>query len=208
MCGRFALSAIPKALAEPFGLEAPAVEPRRDIRPTQAAMILLREPETGKPEFQGLVWGLVPFWAKDKKNATRAINARAETVHDKPTFRAAFRHRRCLIPASGFYEWRREGKVKTPFYFTPADPDAPLIMAGLWEDWTDGVEHLRSFTILTIGANTLMRPIHDRMPVILPEAAWERWLDPAVQRRDEVADLLCPAEEGFLQSRECGPVSP
>jgi putative SOS response-associated peptidase YedK len=168
---------------------------------------MLRDPETGKSSFQSLSWGLVPCWARDKKNASRAINARAETVAEKPTFRASFRHRRCLVPASGFYEWKREGKVRIPYFCAPAQPDAPLVLAGLWEDWTDGTECLRSFAILTTEANTLMRPIPDRMPVILPEAAWARWMDQAVQRREEVAYMLCPAEDGFLQSRAFGPVS-
>lgn len=199
MCGRFALSAIPKPLLEAFGLRAFGIQPRFNIAPTQNAVAILRDNENGNISPQELHWGLVPFWAKDKSNAARAINARAETADQKPTFRAAFRHRRCLIPATGFYEWRREGKTKTPFYFTPADRDNPLVFAGLWEEWTDHVEILHSFTILTTEANADMQSVHDRMPVIIQPNAWEKWLNPAVQGRKELDGILRPCAEGFLQ---------
>lgn len=205
MCGRFALAEIPELLARILGLAAPKIRPRYNIAPTQAATVVVNDAESGGVAFQDLVWGLTPFWAKDTSMAARCINARAETVHEKPAFRAAYRHRRCLVPATGFYEWRREGRTKTPFYFFPADPAAPLALAGVWEDWTDGVEHRRSFSIITTAANGTMRPVHDRMPVILPESSWPRWLDPEAQNPRRLADMLAPCPDAFLECRQVGP---
>lgn len=205
MCGRYMLTEIPELLIKMFGLSMPKIRRRYNIAPTQMACALINDVESGGMSFQALSWGLAPFWAKDKTMAARCFNARAETVHEKPTFRAAFRHRRCLIPTNGFYEWRREGRTKTPFYFSPADARMPLVLAGVWEDWTDGTEHVRSFSILTTEANAVMRPVHDRMPVILPETAWRRWVDPQVQNLRELADLLIPCQDTYLASR---PVTP
>ncbi len=205
MCGRFALIEINQALALAFDLPVPAIRPRYNIAPSQPVTALLNDPESGGASFQPLSWGLVPFWAKDKSLAARCINARAETAQEKPAFRAAFRHRRCLVPASGFYEWRREGRARTPFYFAPADPGAPLALAGLWEDWTDGTEHLRSLAILTTAANADMLPVHDRMPVVLPPGAWRLWVDPAAQHPRDLLPLLTPRGDGFLARREVGP---
>lgn len=208
MCGRFALEKIDVALAGAFGIPVPDVAPRYNIAPSQMALALVNDPESGGASFQALSWGLAPFWAKDKSLAARCINARAETAHEKPAFRAAFRHRRCLVPATGFYEWRRDGRVKTPFFFTPAvppdTPSEPLVLAGIWEDWTDGTEYLRSLSILTTAANATMRPIHDRMPVILRADAWRRWIAPSVQHPRAIADLLTPCEDTFLMRREVG----
>lgn len=204
MCGRFALVDINKELARAFDLSIPKAAPRYNIAPTQQVMALVHDPEAGGTAFQSLFWGLVPFWAKDKSLAMRCINARAETAYEKPTFRAAFRHRRCLVPATGFYEWKREGRAKTPFYFSPADSTAPLALAGLWENWTDGTEHLRSLSILTTAANAVMSPIHDRMPVIIQADAWRRWVDPAVQNPWELTTLLTPCDDAFLMRREVG----
>lgn len=199
MCGRFALAETPRDMAEFFDAEPPLVEPRYNVAPAQTALVLVREPESGRPEFQGLFWGLVPFWAKDTGMAARLINARAESMSEKPAFRAAFRHRRCLVPVSGFYEWMREGKTRTPYFFSSGRSGEMLALAGVWEEWMKGEQYLRSFSILTTEANETMRPVHDRMPVIVPEDGWRRWLDPEVQRRDEVEDLLCPADPDVLR---------
>lgn len=205
MCGRFALAPTPKSLFEHFGVEAPLAPARYNIAPTRYVPLLLREPEAkGRIGCGELFWGLTPFWAKDKKMAARLINARAETVDTKPAFRAAFRHRRCLVPASGFYEWRREGGEKTPFYFTASAPKEGLVFAGVWEEWVGGGEILRSFAILTTAANDDMRPVHDRMPVLVSRDGWERWLDPTVQRRDELEALLAPRPSGALVARRVG----
>lgn len=205
MCGRFSLSESPAVLAKALGLPVPRVEPRYNIAPMQPVVALVNDAESGGLSFQALRWGLVPFWARDASMAVRCINAKAETVHEKPTFRAAFRHRRCLVPASGFYEWRHEGKAKTPFYFSPANPASPLVLAGIWEDWTDGAEYLRTLSILTTAANATMRPVHDRMPVLLPAEAWRRWLDAGVQHPRALADLLTPYPDGFLRAWRVSP---
>ncbi len=202
MCGRFVLEKIDLSFGELFGIPVPECVPRYNIAPSQPVTALINDPESGGASFHILSWGLVPFWAKDKSLAMRCINARSETAHEKPAFRAALRHRRCLVPATGFYEWQREGRTRTPFFFAPAVPSEPLALAGIWEDWTDGTECLRSLSILTTAANAVMRPIHDRMPVILQPDAWLRWLDPAVQHPCEPADLLAPCNAGFLTRRE------
>ena len=175
MCGRFALQSIPKQVLDEFIIIPPPVLPRYNIAPTQKAPVVLVGHD-GQPVMDELRWGLIPSWAKDVSAGVRAINARAETIAEKPTFRDAFRKRRCLVPASGFYEWRRDGKTKTPYYFTSRKD--PIVFAGLWEQWTDGAETIHSFTIITTEANGLMAPIHDRMPVILQRGDWWTWLDP------------------------------
>lgn len=203
MCGRFALAESPRDMADFFDIEPPLLEPRYNVAPAQTALVLVREPERRAPEFQGLFWGLVPFWAKDAAMATRLVNARAETASEKRAFRAAFRHRRCLVPVSGFYEWRREGKGRTPYFFS-ARRGGMLALAGVWEDWSMDDRYVRSFSILTSDANAVMRPVHDRMPVVLPPEAWARWLDPDLQRPEELADLLAPADPGMLRKCRVG----
>ncbi len=203
MCGRFSLEDLPKSIKKKFALMAlPDLVPRYNIAPGQNSVVILQERDN-RPECQELYWGLVPFWAKGKEAAT--INARSETVDTKPSFREAFKSRRCLIPASGFYEWHTSGKAKTPFYFTNSSEEQPVVFAGLWEDWHYQGEHLRSFTILTTEANDLMRPIHDRLPVILRPADWDRWLDLQIQTREKLNDLFRPVENNYLQCREVGP---
>lgn len=201
MCGRFALEFVPGPLLEAFGLTAPLLTPRYNIAPTQTAPALLLDPDSGKPALQPLLWGLVPFWAKDASCAARCINARLETAAEKPAFRAAFRHRRCLIPASGFYEWRRDGKVKQPFFFSAANASDGLALAGLWEEWSRGDAHIRSFTILTTAADGLVKSYHDRMPVILSAAVWRDWLDPSRQHPKDVVAVLPKLSENGLQCR-------
>jgi putative SOS response-associated peptidase YedK len=200
MCGRFALKSMPKALAEAFGLEPPETEPRPDIRPGEAAAVLSREAETGRPGFRSLAWGLVLARAGIASKPGRLINARAETLSEKPAFREAFRRRRCLVPASGFYEWRREGRKRLPFFFTPADPAAPLVLAGIREEGPERIGRPGAFAIITTEANAEVRPVHDRMPVILPPAAWKDWLDPKVRDYEDLAKWLGPAKDGFLQA--------
>lgn len=202
MCGRFALKALPRSLMEFLGITPPQITPRSEIFPLQESATVLYDQEKKAPNIHFLKWGLIPFWAKDKKFANKAINARAETIDVKPTFKAAFRLRRCLIPATGFYEWKTEGKRKAPYYFAPADQDEPLVLAGLWEDWRQGDEHVRTFAIVTTTANETMAPIHDRMPVILQPDSWERWLDPKPHTRKQLEDLLRPTEPDFLQACE------
>jgi putative SOS response-associated peptidase YedK len=177
------------------------VLPRYNIAPTQKAPVVLVGRD-GRPMMDELRWGLIPYWDKDASVGVRAINARAETIAEKPTFRDAFRKRRCLVPASGFYEWKRDGKTKTPYYFTSWGE--PVVFAGLWERWSGGADVIHSFTIITIEANSLIAPIHDRMPVILKRDDWRAWLDPNFQDRSHLQSLLRPADEDLLESWEVG----
>jgi putative SOS response-associated peptidase YedK len=176
MCGRFAFYSPTEATAALFGVTgAPELDPRYNIAPTQY-IAALRETDDGR-EFATLRWGLVPFWAKDPSIGNRMINARAETVAEKPAFRAAYRHRRAIVLADGFYEWRREGDVKTPYFIT-IESGEPFALAGLWENWTDKEtgETIDSATLLTTAANPFMEPLHHRMPVILDPARADDWL--------------------------------
>jgi putative SOS response-associated peptidase YedK len=177
MCGRFAFYSPSEATAELFGVSgALPVEARYNIAPTQY-VAAIRNGEEGSPELAMLRWGLVPFWAKDPSIGNRMINARAETVAEKPAFRAAYRHRRCLVLADGFYEWRREGSAKTPFYISAADGQ-PFAFAALWENWhsKESDESIQSTTLITTEANEFMADLHHRMPVVLTPATAGTWL--------------------------------
>ena len=181
MCGRFTLHTPAHRLAEAFGVgELPNLPPRYNIAPSQDVVAIRRAAGGGPRELVPLRWGLIPFWAKDPAIGNRMINARAETAAEKPAFRAAFRARRCLVVADGFYEWQKTtGGAKQPYYIRLKD-DAPFAIAGLWERWSppEG-EAVESCALLTTAANDLLRPIHDRMPVILAPAAYDAWLEPA-----------------------------
>lgn len=164
-------------LAEIFGLiEIPTFPARYNIAPTQQIAII-REDVNHRNRLDFVHWGLIPSWAKDKSVGNHMINARAETVHEKPAFRHAIRCRRCLIPASAFYEWRKESGIKIPLYIRLKD-GSPMVFAGVWETWKSPEgENLESCTILTTTANKLIEPIHDRMPVILHPQEYGHWLD-------------------------------
>ena len=192
MCGRYSLTSAPEAMRQLFDLDGPLLnlEPRYNIAPTQDAPVI-RANADGKRELAMLRWGLVPSWSKDGPDSGYSMhNARAETVADKPSFRGAFRDRRCLVPADGFYEWKKMGKEKQPFRFT-MDDGAPFLFAGLWERWRrpDGSD-LQSFTIIVTTSNTLVAGVHDRMPVILDREGAARWL--AGGTRDAMLALLVP----------------
>jgi len=200
MCGRFALFCAHEKLEEHFGasLDDAVPQPCYNIAP-RAAMLAVRAGSDGTRRFVRLRWGLIPSWAKDRGIGDRTINARAETLAEKPSFRAAFRQRRCLIPASGFYEWQATPSGKQPWFMTRHDGQ-PLAFAGLWEHWTDpdSGEPVESATIIVTAANDLLRPIHDRMPVILSPADYGRWLDPAVSSPRALGALLVPDLSGAL----------
>jgi putative SOS response-associated peptidase YedK len=196
MCGRYALFALPPELIrEILGFvpidEHGLVLPRWNIAPTQQAPVF-REAPQGR-SLGALRWGLVPSWADDLRFGARCINARAETLAAKPAFRAAFRTRRCLVPATGFYEWTRDAERKQPYVFRTRDGPV-FLMAGLWDTWiaADTGEVVESFTIVTTAANDVVRPVHDRMPVILPRANWSSWLDPGNRDVSALAKLLVP----------------
>lgn len=189
MCGRFAFYSPSEATAALFGATSSVeVEPRYNIAPTQY-IAAIREEQQGAREVGMLRWGLVPFWAKDPSIGNRMINARAETVAEKPSFRNAYRKRRCLVLADGFYEWRKDGNSKTPYFISLAD-GSPFAFAGLWETWNskENDESLQTTAIITTAANDFMAQLHQRMPVVmLPEHAG-RWLDGDMELLSEVIE--------------------
>jgi len=199
MCGRITLKAPASEIAAQFELsEPPALDARYNIAPTQPVLAVRRD-ETGARRGDILRWGLIPPWAPDASLGAKMFNARSETVTEKPAFREAFARRRCLLPADGFYEWRKQGSQRQPYYFSASDGRL-LALAGLWERWEyPGGEVIESCSILTTAANRLMKRIHHRMPVILGDAARERWLATAPGRAEELLPLLRPAAEELLQ---------
>ena len=202
MCGRFAFYSPAEAVVHLFGAEdAVDLPPRYNIAPTQPVPVV-RERSGGEREFVQLHWGLIPFWAKERSIGSRMINARAETVASKPSFRNAFRHKRCLILADGFYEWQKQASGKQPWFMSMV-ADEPFAMAGLWETWreNDDAEPLESCTIVTTGPNAFMSRLHNRMPVILPADAAAIWLDPLADS-ESLQSVLVPAREGLLQAVE------
>ena len=207
MCGRFTLRAPASVVAEQFALfEVPPFTPRFNIAPTQPVAVVRCSPGRAGPERElvWLRWGLIPSWAKDPAIGNRMINARAESVADKPAFRAALRRRRCLILADGFYEWQRRGRSKQPYYFR-LKGGGLFAFAGLWEHWqSPGGEEIQSCTMLTTTANDLCRTVHVRMPLILKPESYDPWLDPAVQTSKPLAPLMVPFPENLM---ECHPVS-
>ncbi len=200
MCGRFVLTAKMQQLIRQFVLRnAPQFKARYNIAPGQPVAAIREDRNRGGRECAVLTWGLVPFWAKDPGIAFQLINARSETAAGKPAFRGPMRHKRCLIPADGFYEWKDLGSGrKQPYYVRPADGGL-LALAGLWEHWgsPDGSE-IESCSILTTAANDWMQPLHHRMPVLIAPADYERWLDTSRERASDVADLLKPPPEDAL----------
>ena len=204
MCGRFAQKSDPKRLAKKFGVaEAPAAEARYNVAPTQE-VLCVREGGDGR-EMTFFQWGLVPSWAKDPGMGARLINARSETVAEKPAFREAFKRRRCIVPADGFYEWQRAGGRKQPYFFRMSDGE-PFGFAGLWDRWEgEGGRVINSCTILTTEVNEVVRSVHDRMPVILHPEDYDLWLGDDVRQRDLIAGLLRPYPAGEMTSH---PVSP
>lgn len=204
MCGRFSLFDSIDDLHSYFKLAVQRtlreLPPRYNIAPSQQVAAI--RVEEGERRLVLLRWGLIPHWADDPKIAFRTINARAETAATSPAFRAAFRARRCLIPASGFYEWDRKGGTKEPFAIARAD-GAPLALAGLWEHWEGdaGRSVIESCTILTIAANPDLEKLHDRMPVLLEPDDFDLWLDPDVRRPEQLRPLLRPAPPGTLTLR-------
>lgn len=191
MCGRFIQCTSGEQLALRFQTPTtPAITPRYNVAPGQSIWAV-RMAEDGRREWAALHWGLVPAWAAEPRTAYRTINARAETVAEKPTYRQAFRRRRCLIPADGFYEWRAMGKRKQPYCIAPAD-GGPVAFAGLWERWERDGQALETCTILVTQANALVASIHDRMPAILDPADEARWLDPAATDPAVLRSLLAP----------------
>jgi len=213
MCGRFTLRTPLTVLSQQFlfelgpAAEMAAVRPRYNIAPTQTIAAVRRLEASSPRTLAWLHWGLIPSWAKEAKMAASMINARGETVAEKPAFRSAFARRRCLILADGFFEWKKTGKQRQPFYFRMHD-EQPFALAGLWESLrgpagSDG-SPLESCTIITTTANELCRPLHDRMPFILEPCDYDRWLDPAAAR-DDLFALIQPYPAEAMKSEPVNP---
>ncbi len=202
MCGRYALTAEPDVLAGLFALKLlEQFDARYNLAPSQEAPVIVpsSDEEQGSRQAETMRWGLIPSWSKDAKIAYRTINARSETASIKPSFRAAFKRRRCLVPASWFYEWKREGKNKIPFRIRRTD-GAPLAFAGLWEHWkgSEAEPPRTTFTILTTEANKDLEGLHDRMPCLIEQDDFDRWLTSEVVDEAATARLLAPAPRGTL----------
>ncbi len=193
MCGRFTLFDSSASLAEEFGLVgAPSLPQRYNIAPSQEVAAVRIPPQGSARELVFLRWGLIPSWTKDPSIGTRMINARSETAAEKPAFRAAIRRRRCLVPANGFYEWKRTDGRKQPYFIGMRDRKI-FGFGGIWESWEGtGGEAVLSCALLTTGPNELLRPIHDRMPVIIAPRNFDLWLSPEVRDPKAIASLFRP----------------
>lgn len=208
MCGRLVIDLSPEMITEIYGIIRKIereLNPRYNVTPSQTIPIV-REDAEGNRELVFVRWGLIPFWAKDVAIGNSLINARSETAAEKPSFRSAFKRRRCIIPTGGFYEWQRQdGKRKQPWYFRMAD-GSPVSIAGLWEHWkgSDG-QIIESCSILTTSANELMAPIHERMPVILNHGDNETWLNPKLTDVAVLQGFCRPCSSEILSAY---PVSP
>ena len=190
MCGRFSLTD-PEALMDRFEISETRIGPRYNIAPTQNVSVVRTDPHLQKNRLDLMHWGLVPSWAKDPSSGSRMINSRSETVDQKPSFRNAFRSQRCLIPADGFFEWKKLPRGKHPFYFRLQGGEV-FAFAGLWERWQATASlSLTSCCILTTTPNDMVAKIHDRMPVILPSEAYSTWLGPSTSTRG-LRSLLLP----------------
>lgn len=189
MCGRFTLTATADQVATTFGLQAvPSFPPRYNIAPSQPIAVIRQLQNSQSPEFRLMQWGLIPSWAKDPSIGSKLINARCETAHEKPSFRSAFKYRRCLIPASGFYEWQKmKAGAKQPYYFHMSNHQ-PFAFAGLWESWND----IETCIILTTEPHPVVAPIHRRMPVIVAPENYPVWLDFNTQTPSHLFHLFDP----------------
>ncbi len=192
MCGRFTLQSDPQQIQLAFNIDQVNAEVKSsyNVAPTQEIVTVVQR--DGRNTLEAMWWGLIPVWAKDLRIGSRLINARAESIAEKPIFKRPLKSQRCLIVADGFYEWRKQGAKKIPM-FIRLKSKRPFAFAGVYDRWesSDG-ERITSCAIITTTPNELMRPIHQRMPVILPKKRYEEWLDPANQEMDELVALLQP----------------
>lgn len=203
MCGRVTIQTPAADIAREFaltGIHLGLERPRYNLAPTQLMPVVVND---GERKLDAYRWGLIPSWAKDASIGNKLINARGETVAEKPSFRSALKRRRCLVVVDGWFEWHQGTKPKTPYLFRRKD-GRPLAFAGLWEEWTapDTGEVLRTCTLITTGPNALTAPIHNRMPVILPPEAREVWLRPEPQEAAVLLPLLVPYEGDELEAYE------
>jgi len=200
MCGRYLITTSPEAVRKLFGyLEQPNFPPRYNVAPTQPIPIV--RVNEGKREFALVRWGLIPAWVKDPKGFSLVINARGESVLDKPAFRNAMKRRRCLIPADGFYEWQKKERIKQPMFIRLKSCE-PFGFAGLWEHWNSPEgEEILTCTIITTEANELLKQVHERMPVILPREKEDEWLDPDTEP-SRLLELLKPYPSDLMEFYE------
>jgi putative SOS response-associated peptidase YedK len=205
MCGRYTLTVSAEQLQHAFGLERlPATHPRYNIAPHQAAPIIVAGLTR---ELVFARWGLLPKWAKSEKVASKMINARAETLREKPAFKPLLADHRCLVPCTGFFEWRPVGRRKQPIYIRPTHADHVMAMAGLWSTWqTPEHQPLMTYTVITTGPNALVQPIHDRMPVFLDHEGQQRWLSGKAHDLDALTDLLKPWHGEPMEALEVDPI--
>ncbi|HEY3222854.1 MAG TPA: SOS response-associated peptidase [Pseudolabrys sp.] len=201
MCGRYAVTSAPEAIRTLFGYaEQPDFPPRYNVAPTQPIAIVRMV--DGRRQFALVRWGLLPSWVQDPKNFSLLINARGESVMDKPAFKAAMKYRRCLVPANGFYDWKASATRRQPYYVR-AKSRQPLAFAGLWETWTGpNGEELETAAIVTTRANRALADIHDRMPVIVPPDAFDLWLNCNAVDAETAGTLIAPAPEDLLEAYE------
>ena len=201
MCGRYAITTAPEAIRRLFGyLEQPNFPPRYNVAPTQPIPIVRMV--DGARQYALVRWGLIPAWVKDPRGFSLLVNARGESVLDKPAFRNAMKRRRCLIPADGFYEWKNEGKFRRPFYIRPRTGE-PMALAGLWETWTGpNGEEMDTAVIVTTQANRMLSALHDRMPVVVPPEAFDFWLDCDNVDATSATALMMPAPDNALEMHE------
>jgi putative SOS response-associated peptidase YedK len=206
MCGRYRLVRKKEILAEVFDAgDDVDWAPRYNVAPGQDVPVIRQDISEPKRSLSLMRWGLIPSWAKDLKIGYKLINARAETVSDKPAFREALQSRRCLIPADGFYEWAKEEQTKSPYCFALID-DSVFAFAGLWDRWKDrNGEALQTCSIITTSANSLVAGVHDRMPVILEPGNYDLWLDPGFRQTEPLLDLLQPYRAGSMHSWRVSP---
>jgi putative SOS response-associated peptidase YedK len=192
MCGRFTLRTRPSEWLASFDVEPQLEwEPRFNIAPSQSILAIRNDPLGDRRELATLRWGLIPSWADDPSIGNRLINARAETLATKPSFRSALKSRRCLVLTDGFYEWMKSGKTRQPYFIQMTD-ERPFAFAGLWDRWTKASPTIESCTIITTTPNALVADIHDRMPVVLAEDAAKTWLDRDVKNAELLTSLLVP----------------
>ncbi len=200
MCGRFTLNVTSSKLTEYFDLTGDLdFSPSWNIAPFSQINPIVAD-ESGSKHLKSMRWGLIPSWAKDETIGNKLINARSETIAEKPSFRSAFKRRRCLIPASGFYEWKTENVIKQPWYISLVSGE-PMAFAGLWETWNSKEgEGIESCCIITTAANSFMEPIHDRMPATLNPEQWPLWLSQQEHLPYKLLPLICSQESKSIQA--------
>lgn len=208
MCGRFLNRTPASETARLFGTTNPVPNfpPRYNLAPSEGVLAVRFNADDGRRHLDVMRWGLIPIWAKDRSIGNRLINARGEEVAETQAFREAFQKRRCIIPADGFYEWKRQASGKEPYAIVPAEDEPVFAFAGLWDRWRDPAtqEVVRSCSIITCKANDLMAPIHDRMPVILDHSDWAKWLGDEAARRPELQRFLRPFPADRMKAYRVG----